>query len=65
MTREKVVKIIGKTEEEFKERGASIDDMIPVFEYFRFPVRIYGIPGQKIYTYDPEMKNKNIPVFSV
>ena len=63
MTREKVIKMIGKTEEEFKEHGASINDMMPVFEYFRFPVRIYSIVGQKIYTYDPEIKNKNIPVF--
>ena len=37
--------------------------MKPVFEYFKFPVRIYNCWGYKFYSYDPEIRNKNIPAF--
>ena len=46
-----------------KENGASVEEMKPVFEYFKFPVRIYNCWGYKFYSYDPEIKNKNIPAF--
>ena len=63
LTREKVLELIGKTYEDFKENGASVEEMKPVFEYFKFPVRIYNSFGYKFYSYDPEIKNKNIPAF--
>ena len=49
-------------EEEFRENGASVEDMKPVFEEFKLTVRLYNCIGQKIYTYDPDKKNKNITV---
>ena len=38
LTRERVLELIGKTYEDFKENGASVEEMKPVFEYFKFPV---------------------------
>ena len=63
LTRERVLELIGKTYEDFKENGASVEEMKPVFEYFKFPVRKYNCWGYKFYSYDPEIKNKNIPAF--
>ena len=62
MTRDKVLKLMNLTEEEFKEYGASVEDMKPVFEEFKLTVRLYNCIGQKIYTFDPDKKNKNITV---
>ena len=62
-TREKVLELIGKTYEDFKENGASVEEMKPVFEYFKFPVKIYNCWGYMFYSYDPEIRNKNIPAF--
>ena len=62
MTRDKVLKLMNLTEEEFKEYGASVEDMKPVFEEFKLSVRLYNCIGQKIYTFDPDKKNKNITV---
>ena len=58
LTRERVLELIGKTYEDFKENGASVEEMKPVFEYFKFPVRKYNCWGYKFYSYDPEIKNK-------
>ena len=41
LTREKVISIIGKTEDEFHLNGASINDMAKVFDEFNLPIRIY------------------------
>ena len=62
MSRDKVLKLMNITEEEFKEYGASVEDMKPVFEEFKLTVRLYNCIGQKIYTFDPDKKNKNITV---
>lgn len=58
MTREKIFKLMNITEEEFKEHGASVEDMIPVFEEFKLTVRLYNCVGKKVYSYEPERKNK-------
>ena len=50
------------SKEEFKENGASVEDMELVFEEFKLTVRLYNCIGQKIYTYDPLNKNTNITV---
>ena len=63
LTREKVLELIGKTYEDFKEHGASVEEMKPVFEYFKFPVKIYNCWGYMFSSYDPEIRNKNIPAF--
>ena len=62
MTRDKVLKLMNITEEEFREYGASVEEMKPVFEEFKLTVRLYNCIGQKIYTFDPDKKNKNITV---
>ena len=59
MTREKIFKLMNVTEE-FKEHGASVEDMIPVFEEFKLSVRLYNSVGKKVYLYEPERKNQNI-----
>ena len=41
LTKENILKIIGKTEEDFKTKGASITDMTKVFEHYNMQVRIY------------------------
>ena len=61
MTRDKILKLMNLTEEEFRTNGASVEDMEPVFKEFKLTVRLYNYLGQKIYSYDPELKNKNIP----
>ena len=33
-----------------------------VFEEFKLTVRLYNCIGQKIYTFDPDKKNKNVNV---
>ena len=60
MKRDKIFKLMNVSEEEFKENGASVEDMMPVFQEFRLTVRFYDCLGRKVYSYDPERKNKNI-----
>ena len=62
MTRDKVLKLMNVSEEKFRENGASVEYMKPVFEEFKLTVRLYNCIGQKIYSYDPDKKNKNITV---
>ena len=40
LTKEAILKIMNKTEEDFKTKGASRTDMAKVFEHFNLPVRI-------------------------
>ena len=47
LTREKILKLMNKTEEEFKENGASVEDMKAVFEEFRLSVRLFKLFRQK------------------
>ena len=62
MTRDKVLKLMNLNEEDFKVNGASVEDMERVFEKFKLTVRLYNYIGQKIYSYDPDKKNKNVNV---
>ena len=61
LTKEAILKIIGKTEEDFKTKGASITDMTKVFEYFNLQVRIYDTFENLIYKRDPIKRNHHIP----
>ena len=63
MSRGMILKLINKTEQEFTESGASIDDMIPVFIKYRMRVRIRDQLGKIIYSYSPEMFDRNIRAF--
>ena len=62
LTRDTILKLMNLNEEEFKDNGASVEDIEPVFEEFKLTVRLYNCIGQKVYTYDPLNKNKNITV---
>eukprot|EP00438_Fugacium_kawagutii_P027024 Skav232522 [mRNA] locus=scaffold1096:1054611:1057742:- [translate_table: standard] len=63
MTKQKMLELINKTDEEFLRDGASVNDMKTIFEYFKIPARIYKMAGSIVYKYDPEVKNKNVPAF--
>ena len=60
MSRGMILKLINKAEQEFTEPGASTDDMIPVFMKYRMRVRIIDQLCKIIYTYSPEMFDRNI-----
>ena len=59
LTRKKVLKLMNKTEEEFKDNGASVEDMKAVFEEFRLSVRLFNCLGRRVFTFDPEKQNRN------
>ena len=61
LTKEAILKIINKTEEDFKTKGASITDMTKVFEHFNLQVRIYDVFDTLIYKRDPIKRNHHIP----
>ena len=53
LTREKILKIINKTDEQFKRSGASINVMDDVFKKFNIKARLYDIDSNLIYKHDP------------
>ena len=61
LTKEAILKIINKTEDDFKTKGASITDMAKVFEHFNLQVRIYDAFENLIYKRDPIKRNHHIP----
>lgn len=65
MTRENILKLIGMTNEEFSTKGASINQMIKVFQEYHLPVRLYNVDSKLIYKYDDEnYHSKKIPTFN-
>ena len=61
LTRGAILKIINKTEDDFKTKGGSITDMAKVFEHFNLQVRIYDAFENLIYKRDPIKRNHHIP----
>ena len=53
LTREGILKIINKTDEQFKRSGASINVMDNVFKKFNIKARLYDIDSNLIYKHDP------------
>ena len=53
LTREGILKIINKTDEQFKRHGACIHIMNNVFEDFNIKSRLYDIDSNLIYKHDP------------
>ena len=53
MTRESVLRLIGKTDEDFKTNGAPINDMEKVFIDYRISARFFDCLGNLYYRYDP------------
>jgi hypothetical protein len=62
LTREKLLTLIGKDEETIKN-GCSIDDVMPFFEKFAIPIRIYNDVSKCIFKYDPLKRNFHFRVF--
>ena len=60
---EKVLELIGKTEEEFNSSGASMNDMEKVFKEYSISARLFDCMNNMIYCYDPPTKNRRIKDF--
>ena len=56
-----MLKLMNKTEEDFKTNGASIQDMVPVFEHYGIQVRIFNSFANPIFKYTPTKYNHHIP----
>ena len=63
MTRENVLRLIDKTDEDFKTNGASINDMEKVFIEYRISARIFDCLGNLYYRYDPPKPDTHIKSF--
>ena len=56
-----MLKLMNKTEDDFKTNGASIQDMVPVFEHYGIQVRIFNSFIKPIFKYSPTKYNHHIP----
>ena len=54
LTRDKILEIINKSDENFKKHGASIMQMDAVFKQFDIKARMYDIDSKCIYKHDPK-----------
>ena len=61
LTKESMLKLMNKTEEDFKRNRASIQDMVPVFEHYGIQVRIFNSFIKPIFKYSPTKYNHHIP----
>ena len=61
LTKESMQKLMNKTEEDYKTNGASIQDMVPVFEHYGIQVRIFNSFIKPIFKYSPTKYNHHIP----
>ena len=61
ITRQDVLNIINKTEEDLKE-GLTIQDIVPFFERYRVPLRVLNTLYTCIYRYDPPVQDRHYPV---
>ena len=53
---DKVLELIKMTEDEYSEKGATINQMEHVFKYFNIPDRLYNFNNEVIYRHDPETR---------
>ena len=60
LTRESILKLVNKTEDDFKTNGASLDDMTKVFEHYRIQVKVYDVFNSLVYQYNPEQRDHHI-----
>ena len=61
LTKESMLKLMNKTEEDFKTNRASMQDMVPVFEHYGIQVRIFNSFIKPIFKYSPTKYNHHIP----
>jgi hypothetical protein len=65
ITRQKILKVLGRTEEDIKE-GLTIQEVLPFFQEYKLKLRVYDVFYNLIYKYDPEVPNFNHrPMFCV
>ena len=60
ITRETILKVLGRTEEDIKE-GLTIEEVLPFFQKYKLKLRVYDVFYNLIYKYDPETPNFNNP----
>ena len=61
LTKESILQLINKTGDDFTTYGASIRDMIPVFDEYKIQVRIINEFDRPIFIYDPPKRVHHIP----
>ena len=61
LTRKIILNLIGKSEEDFQISGASIKEMVKVFEHYRIQVRIYNAFERLVFQCDPPKRDHHIP----
>ena len=61
LTRDKIIEIIGRNN--FKEVGATIQEMEAVFKQCNIQVRIFKFVNELIYKYNPKIRNRHIKTF--
>ena len=64
LTRDKVLELIGLSEDEFIKHGTSIRKMENVFEAYGIPARIFDFHCNLIYKYDPPSHAHRIKTFN-
>ena len=64
LTRDKVLELIGLSEDEFIKNGTSILRMASVFEAFGIPARIFDFNCSLIFKYDPPTYSHRIKTFN-
>ena len=57
-TREKLLEILNVNEETIK-LGLSVKEVLPLFEKFKLPLKVFNELGQLIFKHEPESPNKN------
>ena len=58
VTREAILEVLGRTEEDIKE-GLTIKEVLPFFEKYKLKLRVYDVFYNCIHRYDPEVPNFN------
>ena len=56
VTREIILQIINKTEDDIKN-GLSVHDILPFFVHFRLQLRVYDRFSKLVFSYDPPIRN--------
>ena len=56
-----MLKLMSKTEDDFKTNGASTRDMVPVFEHYGIQVRILNSFINQLFKYSSTKYNHHIP----
>ena len=58
LSRNKILELLNRTEDDIHEYGISINQMEKVFKFFNIPVKLYNFQCQLIYRFEPnDFKN--------